>query len=108
MASLPKPGHMTMGILLRSVSVLLDAGCGEKLKADAERMDEPSNSSPVIDFIFDEQVEPLNFTQYGRPVVMFLLLRSGAVQCISYGTTKSNTSWSRSLMVDVDCVLRCG
>ncbi len=24
---------------------------------------------------------------------------------ISYGTTKSNTSWSRSLMVDVDCVV---
>ncbi len=26
--------------------------------------------SPVIAFIFDEQVEPLNFMQYGRPAVM--------------------------------------
>ncbi len=73
MASLPKPGHMTMGILLRSDSVFLDAGCGEKLKEDAERMDEPSNSSPVIDFIFYEQVEPINFTQYGRPVDIFVV-----------------------------------
>ena len=60
MASLPKPGHMTMGILLRSVAaVFCDAGCGEKLKEDAERMDEPSISSIEFALIFDEQVEPL-------------------------------------------------
>lgn len=59
MASLPKPGHMTMGILLRSVAAVFgDAGCGEKLKEDAERMDEPSISSTVIAFIFNEQVKP--------------------------------------------------
>ncbi len=51
-----------MGILLRSVAaVFCDAGCGEKLKEDAERMDEPSISSTEFALIFDEQVVPLNF-----------------------------------------------
>ena len=46
---------MTMGILLRSVAavvdIFLDAGCGEKLNEDAERMDGATNSNQVNAFM---------------------------------------------------------
>ena len=52
-----------MGILLRSAAVFLDAGGGEKLNEDAERMDDETVSSDQVNVFMITITLLLDFTK---------------------------------------------